>query len=311
MTTTTPAQTPVPTQPSPGAVALELDRLGKAYGSLRALGELSVAIPPGEVYGLLGPNGAGKTTALRAILGFVAPSRGVAQVFGVDVTQDPVRVRESIGYLPGEVRLDPRPTGRDLLEQLGSLRPAVDVAYREELIQRFQLDPSKQVTAYSKGNRQKLAIIAALQHRPRLALLDEPTSGLDPLMQRTFFGVIHELAQAGSAVLFSSHVLAEVSVVCQRVGVLRAGELVFEKPVTELASESVRRVEVVFDGPAPAGEALDLLGLRACERRGARLTALLEGSPDGLIKALARHSVLDVVIEPPHLEDLFMSYYET
>jgi ABC-2 type transport system ATP-binding protein len=290
--------------------ALELEGLGKDYGKVRALGELSLSIQPGEIYGLLGPNGAGKTTALRTILGFVRPSRGRARVFGLDVTKDPVAVREAIGYLPGEVRLDYGPTGGELLEQLGELRPPFDPSYRETLIERFHLDPSKKIKAYSKGNRQKVAIISALQHRPKLALLDEPTSGLDPLMQRTFYEVIEELAESGSAILFSSHVLGEVSATCGRVGVLREGDLVFEKPVVDLAKETLRRVELVFDGPVPQNGDLALPGTVKVERHGDRIIAYVDASPNELVKALSRHRLRDVVLARPDLQDLFMRYYE-
>jgi len=290
-------------------MALELDQLGKDYGAVRALGELSVSIAAGEVYGLLGPNGAGKTTALRLILGFLTPDRGRAAVFGIDVGRDPVKARESVGYLPGDVRFEPGPTGRETLERLGRLRSAFSPAYREELCRRFDFDPSKRVREYSKGNRQKLGIIAALQHRPRLALLDEPTSGLDPLMQRTFYAVVAELAESGSAVLFSSHVLTEVEQVCARVGVLRRGELVVEKPVTELAKETVRRVEVLFAPPVPDEDQLDLPRTLKVERQGDRYRLYVESDPDRVIKALARHTVLDIVFERPHVEDLFMRYY--
>ena len=290
--------------------ALELEALGKDYGSVRALGEVSLSIAAGEIYGLLGPNGSGKTTALRTVLGFLTPDRGRARVFGVDVAHDPIAARRAIGYLPGEVRLDPRSTGAELLNQLARLRGKVDPAYRTELVERFQLDPSKRVGAYSRGNRQKVAIVSALQHRPRLALLDEPTSGLDPLMQRAFYEVIGELTDAGSAVLLSSHVLGEVSDNCARVGVLREGELVFEKSVTELAAETIRHVDVVFAEPAPAEDEIGVPGTIRIERRGERFRIYTESSSDAVIKALARHTVLDVVFERPDLEDLFMRYYQ-
>lgn len=289
--------------------ALKLDGLGKDYGPLRALDRLTLSIAPGEVYGLLGPNGAGKSTTLRLILGFLTPDRGSASVYGVDVRRNPVEAREAIGYLPGDVRFEPRPTGAETLEYLARLRPHVDRDYRERLIERFEFDPSKRVREYSKGNRQKLGIIAALQHRPKLALLDEPTGGLDPLMQRNFYSAIAELADMGSAVLFSSHVLAEVSHVCARVGVLRHGELVFEKPVAELALETIRRVEVVFDDPVPEQSELTIPGTVEIERHGNRYLIFLESSPDDVIKALARYTVRDVVFERPDLEDLFMRYY--
>lgn len=289
--------------------ALELKGLGKDYGPLRALDTLSLEIAPGEVYGLLGPNGAGKTTTLRLILGFLTPDRGDASVFGVEVHRSPVKAREFIGYLPGDIRFESRLTGSETLEYLGRLRPTCDRRYREQLVEAFAFDPSKRVREYSKGNRQKLGIIAALQHRPLLALLDEPTSGLDPLMQRRFYDVVAELAAAGSAVLFSSHVLTEVAQVCGRVGVLRRGELVVEKPVTALARETVRRVEVVFAPPVPAESELCLPGTFAVERHGDRYVACLEGSPDDLIKALAPYTVRDVVVERPDVEDLFMRYY--
>jgi ABC-2 type transport system ATP-binding protein len=179
------------------------------------------------------------------------------------------------------------------------------------LVERFQLDPSKRARAYSRGNRQKVAIVAALQHRPQLALLDEPTSGLDPLMQRTFYEVIGELTDAGSAVLFSSHVLGEVAATCARVGLLRDGDLVFEKSVTRLAAETIRRVDVVFADPVPAEDEIGLPGTIRIERRGERFRIYVESSPDDVIKALARHRVLDVVFEHPDLEDLFISYYQS
>ncbi len=296
-------------EPQARVPLLAIRGLSKSYGPVRAVDNLSLEVRSGEIYGLVGPNGAGKSTTLRVVLGFLRPDRGHVEVFGCRVSPDSWALRGRIGYLPGEIRLEGRPTGGETLDFLGGFHRNLDQDYRRSLVARFALDLDKRVAEYSKGNRQKLALIAALQHRPELLLLDEPSAGLDPVMQQELYRALAERAAEGAAVLFSSHVLSEVQAVCQRVGVLRAGRLVFEKPVASLVRESGRRVEVLFHGPPPEEAALRVPGMREVERRGERLRLFYDGDADRLVKLLAGFAVADLIVERANLEDLFLKHY--
>src|SRR5580700_10805875 len=197
--------------------AIRTEGLSKRYGGTDVLSNLNLEVTPGEVLGYLGPNGAGKTTTIRLLLGLIHPSAGRSEIFGLDSQRQTVEAHRRLAYVPGEANLWPSLTGAETLHLLGEVQGQVDIAYRDELITRFDLDPSKKVRAYSKGNRQKLILIAGLMARPDLLVLDEPTSGLDPLMEQAFRHCIHEAREAGQTVLLSSHILSEVEALCDRV----------------------------------------------------------------------------------------------
>ena len=204
--------------------AIRAEGLSKRYGDVDALKDLDLDVAPGEVVGYLGPNGAGKTTTIRLLLGLIRPSRGRAEIFGFDCQRQPVEAHRRLAYVAGEASLWPSLTGAETLHLLARVQGTVDAAYRDVLVARFDLDPSKKVRAYSKGNRQKLILIAALMTRPQLLVLDEPTSGLDPLMEQAFRHCVHEAQERGQTVFLSSHILSEVEALCDRVAILRRAD---------------------------------------------------------------------------------------
>ncbi len=205
---------------------IETETLTKSYGSHRGIVEVDLAVAQGEVFGFLGPNGAGKTTTIRMLLDLIRPTSGVAKVFGIESSADPVAIHRRIGYLPGEFALYDRLSGGQTLEYFANLRGGVDKAYQAGLIERLDLDPSRRFREYSKGNKQKVGLVIALQHRPELLVLDEPTAGLDPLVQQTFFATLREAVAAGATVFLSSHILSEVEKSCDRVAIIREGRIV-------------------------------------------------------------------------------------
>jgi ABC-2 type transport system ATP-binding protein len=284
-----------------------------------ALDRLDIGIERGEVYGYLGPNGAGKTTTIRLLLGLHRPTSGRAQVFGVDVWGDPVRAHRSLAYVAGEPFLWPSLTAGETLEFLARLRApprdtddgreaGTDVAYREQLISRFELDTRKKVRALSKGNRQKVQLIAALSTRAELLLLDEPTSGLDPLMEMVFRECIKEAKQRGQTVFLSSHILSEVEAVCDRVGILRAGRLIEQGTLAELRHLGVQTIEVTFAGPPPHLPSLP--GIKAIATAPNALRFEVQGPVGPLIAAVADHDVLSVRSHEPSLEEIFLHHYD-
>ncbi|HEX7472654.1 MAG TPA: ABC transporter ATP-binding protein [Candidatus Limnocylindrales bacterium] len=284
--------------------------LTKDYGrSVRALVDLSIEIRPGEIFGFLGPNGAGKTTAIRLLLGFLHPSAGQATVLGLDAGRDSVAIRRRVGYLPGGIALYDTLTGLALLDYLADLygRPATR---RAELVERLELSPEtlrRPLRDYSRGMRQKIGIVQALQHDPELAILDEPTEGLDPLMQRAFYDILDDLRAAGRTIFLSSHVLAEVERVCDRVAIVRQGRLVALEDVAALLARRRRHVELRVRGGAPtlAGVA----GVTGVVIRDGLLTCDLEGDVSPFLAALAGADVADLTIEPAHLEEAFLELY--
>jgi ABC-2 type transport system ATP-binding protein len=289
--------------------AISTSGLTKRYGTTLALDALELSVHAGEVYGYLGPNGAGKTTTIRLLLGLHRPSAGRAELFGVDAWNDPVRAHRRVAYVAGEPFLWPSMTGAETLEFLGRLHGGVDVGYREVLVKRFQLDTRKKIRALSKGNRQKVQLVAALATRADLLLLDEPTSGLDPLMEVAFREAVGEAKQRGQTVFLSSHILSEVEATCDRVGILRAGRLVDEGTLAELRHLSAQTVDVTFAGEAPRFEPPP--GVQA-ERVGPdTLRFEVSGDVGPLIGQLAEHQVKSLTSREPSLEEIFLHHYDS
>ena len=254
---------------------IETERLTKFYGPHRGIVDVDLSVDEGEVYGFLGPNGAGKTTTIRLLLDLLRPTSGRALVFGIETTSDPVAIHRRIGYLPGEFALFDRLTGAQVIEYFGNLRDGVDPAYQAELVARFDLDPSRRFREYSKGNKQKVGLVIALQHRPDLLVLDEPTSGLDPLVQQTFFELLRETVSEGRTAFLSSHILGEVEKTCDRVAIIRDGRIVTVDRVQALRGLAHHEVELRFETPVAAiavrgparGERRDRSGRRAPDAR--------------------------------------------
>ena len=282
--------------------------LGKRYGETVALDGLDLVVEQGEVYGYLGPNGAGKTTTIRLLLGLHRPSAGRAELFGIDAWADPVSVHRRVAYVAGEPSLWPSLTGGETLEFLARIRSGVDLDYRRELIERFALDTRKKIRALSKGNRQKVQLIAALATRADLLLLDEPTSGLDPLMEMTFRDCVREAKERGQTVFLSSHILSEVEAVCDRVGILKQGRLVDQGTLAELRHLTTQTVEVTFTGAAPDLPALE--NVRVARVSTNRLRFEVSGSASALIAMLAAYPVETLNSRAPSLEEIFLHHYD-
>ncbi len=289
--------------------AIRTHQLSKRYGPTLALDGLELDVGAGEVYGYLGPNGAGKTTTIRLLLGLHRPTGGRAELFGIDAWEDPVHAHRRVAYVAGEPFLWPALTSAETFEFLAQLHGGTDVAYRDQLVARFQLDPDKKMRALSKGNRQKVQLIAALATRADLLLLDEPTSGLDPLMEVAFRDCIKEAKDRGQTVFLSSHILSEVEVLCDRVGILRRGKLVDQGTLAELKHLSAQTVEVTFDGPAP--EIGPLPGVQVEPAGPSALRFEVTGTVGPLIAALGDKPVATLTSREPSLEEIFLHHYDS
>ena len=288
--------------------AIRTERLSKRYGETLALDSLDLAVQPGEVYGYLGPNGSGKTTTIRLLLGLHRPSDGRAELFGIDAWSDPVSAHRRVAYVAGEPFLWPSLTSAETFEFLARVHGGTDIAYRDELVGRFRLEANKKIRALSKGNRQKVQLIAALATRAELLLLDEPTSGLDPLMEVAFRECIEEAKRRGQTVFLSSHILSEVEALCDRVGILRAGRLVDEGTLQELRHLAAQTVEVTFAGGAPELPALAGVHTESAGPKALRFE--VNGSVGPLIEALAGHPVATLTSREPSLEEIFLHHYD-
>jgi ABC-2 type transport system ATP-binding protein len=287
--------------------ALRAVELTKRYGRLTALDDLTLDVAPGEVFGFLGPNGAGKSTTIRLLLGLARPTCGHAEVFGVDAA-DVARAHRSLAYVPADVALWPQLTGAEILHLQAQTGPGTDLSYRAELVERFALDLAKPARTYSTGNRQKVALIAAFATRAPLLVLDEPTSGLDPLMEREFRTAVAVARERGQTVFLSSHQLAEVEAVCDRVAILRAGRLVEVATIGRLRGLHRSEVTVAYTGTAP--RLSGIAGVESVEPAGdGRLRFTMTGPPAPTLQALAAVDVTTLTVREPGLEEIFLDYY--
>jgi ABC-2 type transport system ATP-binding protein len=287
--------------------AISTEELTKFYGRHRGIEAVSLNVRHGEVFGLLGPNGAGKTTTIRLLLGLIFPTAGRMRVLGLDPTTDGVAVHRRVGYLPGELALYERLTGRQVLEFVAGLRGMTDLGYAMSVADRLGLDLGRRIHDLSKGNKQKVGLLQAFAHRPDLLILDEPTSGLDPLVQQEFGRLVRETVAEGRTVFLSSHVLAEVQDLADRVGIVREGRLVAVEDIDALSARAGTRVEVRFAGAAPQFGELD--GVRDTKVDGDLLTCTVDGDVDPLVKEVAAYHVVSFTSASADLEDVFLRYY--
>ena len=290
-------------------VAISTRSLTKHYGAVKALTDLTLEVNQGEIYGFLGPNGAGKSTTIRTLLGFLHATRGTASVLGMDITTQSVEIRRQTGYLPGGIALYDSLTGEQALDYLVELQGR-EPRRRAELCERLELPGTvlrRRVRDYSRGMRQKIGVVQALQHDPELAILDEPTEGLDPLMQHAFYALLDDLRREGRTIFFSSHVLSEVERLCDRVAIIRAGQLMAIHDVGELLARRRRRVMVRWRGAAP--DPATLPGLEDVQVDGSRIIGMLSGEVSGFMRSIASPNLEDLTIEPASLEEAFLEYY--
>jgi len=288
-------------------IAIHTEGLTKQYGSFFALDGLSLDVKKGEVLGYLGPNGAGKTTTIRLLLGLIKPTAGKAEIFGLDSQASKIEVHRHLAYVPGEAALWPSLTGAETLHLLGQVHGKVDEPYRDELIKRFQFDPNKKVRTYSKGNRQKINLIAALMTRAELLIMDEPTSGLDPIMEQAFRQSVLEAKENNQTIFLSSHILEEVSALCDRIAILRAGKLVELGTLAEMRHLSALTIEATFEDKPPKVD--HIKGVSGVKVIGHQLTCQVQGPIDPLLTVLASAHPKLLLSREPSLEELFLSLY--
>ena len=288
--------------------ALELHDIVKTFGPVRALDGLHLTVEPGEVHGFLGPNGAGKSTTIRVLLGLLKADSGSARMLGGDPWRDAADLHGRIAYVPGDVALWPTLTGGEVIDVLGRMRGGLDEKRLAEMLERFELDPRKKARTYSKGNRQKVALVAALSSRAELYLLDEPTSGLDPLMEAQFQEVVLELKREGVTVLLSSHILAEAEALSDRISIIRAGRVVQSGSLAEL--RHLTRTTVVAETASPATGIGEVSGVHNPQVSDGRVTFDVDSEHlDSALGALASLGVRSLTAHPPTLEELFLRQY--
>jgi ABC-2 type transport system ATP-binding protein len=296
-----------------GRTAIEIRGLTKRFGQVQALDGLDLSVREGEVHGFLGPNGAGKSTTIRVLLGVVKADAGTVRLLGGNPWTDAVRLHRDIAYVPGDVTLWPSLTGGEIIDLLGRMRGGIDEKRRAELVERFDLDPSKKARTYSKGNRQKVSLVSAFSSRARLLLLDEPSSGLDPLMENVFQQCVAEARDRGATVLLSSHILAETEALCQRVTIIRAGKTVESGTLDSMRhlSGTTVKAEMASDAHGLAAQLGNIKGVEDVSVEGRTISAQVDNESMGqLVKLLGDAGVRSLVSQPPTLEDLFLRHYD-
>ncbi len=289
--------------------AIETHKLTKWYGNSRGIIDVDLVVETGQIFGFLGPNGAGKSTTIRVLLDLIRPTSGTASVLGLDIHRDRLEIDRRVSYVPGELSLYSDLTGRQLLTYLGNLQRRVDVAYRDALIERLELDPSKKIKSLSRGNKQKVGLVAAFMIRPELLILDEPTAGLDPFIQLEFEHLCEAARTEGRTVFISSHQLPEVEHLCDRVGIIREGRLLAVESIAALKDRALRRLEIDFGEPVAVESFADLPGVRDVTIDDHVLRCTVMGSLDAIIKAAARFEVRNVRSVETSLEEIFLAYY--
>lgn len=283
--------------------------LGKRYGDFDAVRDLDLEVSEGEVFGFLGPNGAGKTTTIRALLNYVRPTSGRAEVLGLDARRDSVTLRSMIGYMPAEYEMYDRLTGAEMLTYYGNLRGGVDRAYVAELAERLKADLGKKMREYSTGNKQKIGLIQAFMSQPRLLILDEPSTGLDPLMQHELQQMLAEVAIEGRTVFLSSHTLSEVERVAHRVGILREGQLVEVETVQSLRAKAIRRIDLEFREPVDPAVFESLRQVRSASSTGSLLSVSFDGEIGEILQIALDHDIVNLNSREADLEEIFLAYY--
>jgi beta-exotoxin I transport system ATP-binding protein len=291
------------------SAVIEVDGLTKTFGEHRGVTELGFDVAQGEVFGYLGPNGAGKSTTIRLLTGLSHPTSGSARVFGLDPIADAVRIHRRIGYLPGELALHRRLTGRQHVDIVAAARGMHDRTFVDQLVERFEVDVDRPAHTLSKGNRQKVGIVLALMHRPEMLILDEPTSGLDPLMQDEFERLLRETVGEGRTVFLSSHELDQVQRVVDRVAIIKEGRLVVTDTVDGLRRTAPRTIEFRFRGGVDPKRFSAVEGVRVVATDGDRITLALRGEVAPVLRVAADLGALDVIARPADLDELFLSYY--
>jgi ABC-2 type transport system ATP-binding protein len=294
------------------SAVIDCHKLSKRYGrsTAYALKDLTLQVQSGEVYGFLGPNGAGKSTTIRTLLNFIQPTSGSAQLLGHDIVRDSVQIKASVGYLAGDAAMYRKLTGRQFLDYMHELQPAVSKAYRQELAKRLKADLDKPLGALSRGNRQKIGIIQAFMHQPQLLILDEPSSGLDPLMQEVFYDLVHEAKQRGATIFASSHILSEIQKICDRVGIIRDGRLIAERNIADMANEAAQTFDVMFKDRPPLAALQKIPGVQITSNHGGLVTLHINGPLAPLLKELARHDVIKLDTRTLDLEEVFLRFYD-
>jgi ABC-2 type transport system ATP-binding protein len=293
-------------------LALMTDGLIKSYGRIEALRGVDLEVRKGETFGFLGPNGAGKTTTIRCLLDLIRPQGGTIRVLGLDPQEDPVAVRAQVGYLPGELNLEPNMRAEDALRYFNRLRGnTADWSHVRQLAQRLELDLEIAIKNLSRGNKQKVGVVQALMSRPELLLLDEPTSGLDPLMQREVYRLLKAAQADGATIFFSSHIISEVETIAERVAIIRSGVIVEEAKPERLIRMAMRRVHIRFIEPVDPTPLIEVDGVSLLSRNdGTSVTLQVEGAMDALIKKLADFPVSNLDTERPSLEEIFLTFYQ-